>query len=347
MERILCIKIASRGDLVLAAPTFRALREARPAARLDLLVGETCVDVAEHLPFFDRIRTIDDRELFTGGIAGRIRTTARMYDMLRDAGAGSPYSEVLVFHRDWRYGMIALAAGVPVRRGFRNGAGSKVFTHAYLAGEHEHHALQYAGMAGVASASSRSPAWAFHPGERDAALAAAARHGFVRDGRPVAALGFGGGNNVKTQTALKSWPVASYAELAQRLTRQGYQVVWVGDVADASLLPAGIAGLSLAGRLSVAETAAVLSACDLVVSNDTLTLHLADAMGIRSVGIFGPTHPELYGPRDPASSYLWMGAELSCSPCHRNEGFPQCAFGHRCMTSLTVDAVMAKLTRAA
>src|SRR4051812_24258252 len=105
MERLLCIKIASRGDLVLAAPTFRALREERTGATIDLLVGSSCLDVAEHLPFFDRIRTIDDAELFAEGVGGRVRASRAMYRMLRESGEkGDPYSEVLIFHRDWRYG---------------------------------------------------------------------------------------------------------------------------------------------------------------------------------------------------------------------------------------------------
>jgi ADP-heptose:LPS heptosyltransferase len=157
------------------------------------------------------------------------------------------------------------------------------------------------------------------------------------------ALGFGGGSNVKTRTALKTWPISSYVRLAEELEQLGYDVVWVGDKADARSLPSGHPGRSLAGRLSVAETAAVLAACDLVVSNDSLAMHLADSLGVPVVGLFGPTDPRQYRPRGPMSGAVSIGHTLSCSPCHRNEGFPPCAFEHRCMRDLTVEMVVSEI----
>ena len=188
--------------------------------------------------------------------------------------------------------------------------------------------------------------WSFAKGERESALEVAAQHGFKPGEGKWIALGFGGGRNVKTRTELKWWPLTYYRELARQLIMNGYHVVWVGDGEDARLLGDEWAGVNLAGKLRVDETAGVLSACERAVTNDTLTLHLAEALGIPTLALFGPTDPAHYRPLNAHSAYLWPGKDLACSPCHRDGWFPPCAFQHECMKGLTVESVLQKIMEA-
>lgn len=357
---ILCVKIASRGDLLLAAPTFRRLRQEHAGRPLSLLVGSSCADVAERLPYFDDVRVVDDRRLFGPRIVDRamgarelfrhVRSWAR--DARRGGGSGAE-PELLIFHRDWRYGLIGRLAGVPVRRGFASERGSRFLTNAYHPRESEHHVHQYLRMAGLPTGEDGpDPAvpregatlegvWRFVGDERARGLEKAASLGF--DGRDGwVALGFGGGRNVKTQTQLKSWPIERFRALARELEAQGRRVVWLGDGHDAAALGSPTAGVSLAGALTVTESAAVLSACDLVVANDTFMLHLGEALGVPTLGLFGPTNAEEYRPLGVASGHLWKGADLACSPCHRDGFFPVCEHGHRCMREMSVDLVLGR-----
>jgi ADP-heptose:LPS heptosyltransferase len=259
---------------------------------------------------------------------------------------------VLLLQRDWRYAAVAWLARVPRRVGFESPRSARFLTHAYREGESSHHVTDYLGMVSLGTYSGRPPTdpvpplaggWRFQPDEREIALAAAAEQGFHPDGGGWVALGFGGGNNVKTQTGLKSWPVESYAELAAQLTERGLRVVWLGDARDASRLPGEVAGICLAGRLSVAETAAVLSTCDRLVANDSFLLHLGEALGVPTVAIFGPTNPKYFRPLGALSTTLWLGTgRVSCSPCARNGGSssPACAYGHRCMREISVESVL-------
>lgn len=343
MERLLCLKIAARGDLLLAAPAFRALRTSRPGARLTLLVGETCADVGRHLPFFDEVVTLDDQRLMAGNFCEKLILARGLYSLLRKLAP----SELFIFHRDWRYGFLAALAGVNVRRGFESPRGTRFLTHPYRPASSEHHVSQYLGMAGIlrkehGQMTEMAGSWVFHGNERENALAKAAEVGFVKAGRWVA-LGFGGGRNVKTRTALKSWPLDHYRSLASHVTDHGYQVLWIGDGEDAQALTPDCPGLQLAGKLSVTETAAVLSCCQLSVANDTLAMHLSQSLGIPTLGIFGPTDPAHYAPHGARSSFLWHGASLSCSPCHDDGYFPPCLHEHACMRQLSVETVFAKI----
>jgi heptosyltransferase-2 len=357
-KRILCLKIAARGDLLLASPAFRWLRENQPQAHITLLVGRSCEDVATHLPYFDEVRPLDDRALFAGSIRERIGAVADLYRLMR-AASRQGEAEVLLFHRDWRYAPIAWLARVPRRVGFETPRSARFLTHGYHAAESSHHVSDYLGLVSLTvppverqtePVQSLAGGWGFRSGEREDALAVAADHGFHPEGGGWVALGFGGGNNVKTQTDLKAWPVESYLRLAARLTAQGHRVVWLGDSRDASRLPRDVPGVSLAGRLTVAQTAAVLSACDRLVANDSFLLHLGETLGVRTVGIFGPTNPACFGPLGELSTTLWLGPErVPCSPCAQQGGsyFPECVYGHRCMREIAVETVLDAVTSAA
>ena len=153
-------------------------------------------------------------------------------------------------------------------------------------------------------------------------------------------LAFGGGRNVKTRTELKRWPMDAWRALARGLEARGFQVAWVGDADDATRLRGDEPGARLAGKLALAESAGVAARAALVVSHDSFMLHLAEALGVPAVGIFGPTDPAHYGSRSARSRTLWAGENLPCSPCHRDGWFPECADDHRCMRDLTTDAVL-------
>jgi ADP-heptose:LPS heptosyltransferase len=357
MKRILCLKIAARGDLLLASPAFRRLREEQPHAHITLLVGRSCEDVARHLPYFDEIQLLDDHALFAGSMQVRIRAAADLYRLLRALSRGCE-TEILLFQRDWRYALLAWLARVPRRVGFLTPRSARFLTHGCRSGEGRHHVADYLELVSLSSSAAKprtdptpslAGGWSFQVGERNDALALAADSGFHPQGGGWVALGFGGGNNVKTQTDLKAWPVESYAALAAQLTERGQRVVWLGDSRDAARLPPTVEGVCLAGKLTVAETAAVLSACDRLVANDSFLLHLGEALGVPTVGIFGPTNPNHFGPLGARSTTLWLGPErVPCSPCAQQGGsyFPECRFGHRCMREISVEAVLAALVDA-
>jgi ADP-heptose:LPS heptosyltransferase len=267
-----------------------------------LVVGESCRDVAEHLPYFDEIRTVDDRALFAGSAIEKLRAVRAILKVFRGkgrAGERVAVSEAIVLHRDWRYAVLAWLARIGTRRGFSSPLADRFLTHPYPPGAREHHESQYLGVAGP-----------------------------------------GGGRNVKMSVDLKLWGIESYEQLAARLQNDGCDVVWLGDAHDRSMLSRHAPGVRLAGELSVPESAAVVSACRLVVTNDTMLLHLARALDVPALGIFGPTDPAHTGPRGEGSAHLWLGPDLvPCSPCHQDGFYPVCTYDHRCMNELPVDVV--------
>jgi heptosyltransferase-2 len=117
----------------------------------------------------------------------------------------------------------------------------------------------------------------------------------------------------------RRWPAEYFARVCEYLFNEGFEVVLTGDRDDvevcAEVERACDAEIkSLTGALTFAESAALLSIADLVVTNDTATLHLAEAAAAaRIVSIFGPTDPSLLAPRN--SRHLVFRSNLPCAPC--------------------------------
>jgi heptosyltransferase-2 len=101
--------------------------------------------------------------------------------------------------------------------------------------------------------------------------------------------------------------------------------------------------INVAGKTTLLELCALLQSCKVLLTNDTGSMHLAGALDVPQVAIFGSTSPELTGPLSDRATVIRHPVE--CSPCFRRE----CPIDFRCMTQVTVDevanTVAAKLLR--
>jgi len=145
----------------------------------------------------------------------------------------------------------------------------------------------------------------------------------------------------------KRWP--HFAALARRLAQQ-LDVVLVGGPDDAALADEIVAAategdavhrvVSLCGRLSLRESAAVIREAAILVTNDSAPLHFAQAVETPTVALFGPTIPAFgFGPRGPRDVVVGLDG-LACRPCSPH-GPAACPLGHhRCLQAVSVDDVL-------
>ena len=119
----------------------------------------------------------------------------------------------------------------------------------------------------------------------------------------------------------RRWPAERFAEVARALLAEGRRVVVVGgpgDSAAAGTVAAGAPGaLNVCGETDLPGLAALLSQLRLLVTNDTGPMHLAAAVGIPTVSVWGPSDPEETSPPG-AGHVLVTGPGLACMPCRRN-----------------------------
>ena len=95
----------------------------------------------------------------------------------------------------------------------------------------------------------------------------------------------------------------------------------------------------LTGKTELCELIALIACCDLFITNDSGPMHLAAALQVPTVAIFGPTNEIATGPLSPRAVVL--NKKVECSPCLLRE----CPIDHRCMTRITVDEVYQHASR--
>ena len=97
---------------------------------------------------------------------------------------------------------------------------------------------------------------------------------------------------------------------------------------------------NLCGKTTLGQTAAMLRLADLAIMNDGGPLHMAVAVGAKTVSIFGPVDDRVYGPYPPAGHKV-VAAPVACRPCYRRFRRAQCDHVS-CLKQIEVEDVLAK-----
>lgn len=308
------------GDNVLALPTYRALHH---RFRHE---GGIAVAAPEH------IATL----LGSVGIFRKIVPwSGRMRDRIRVLKAGR-YRRAIILPNSFRAAAVAYAAGIGERWGYATDARGVLLTHGIRRDPDRGHQLDdYAPLLAAMNAPrvvDEIPTLRLPVHVREKALRRLRVAG-VRVDRPLFGIHAGG-----LYGRAKHWGDDRYAELATRLTEAGYAVALLTSPGEREQA----AAISAEGKLpmigddgDVLSLAAAISHCSVVVTNDSGPLHLATALAVPSVSIFGPTDP---GRTVIPGATRVLRKPYACQPCYRRE----CPLGHhRCMSDITVDEVFA------
>ena len=141
----------------------------------------------------------------------------------------------------------------------------------------------------------------------------------------------------------KRWPVAYFAEIAQRLQQNGFTVWMIGSAKDSEVAEkivslGNLASHNLCGKTNLSDAIALLSCAQLVISNDSGLMHLAAALDKPTLALFGSSSPQFTPPLSPKAAVMQL--DIKCSPCFKRE----CPLGHfNCMVQLTPDMVWKKI----
>jgi heptosyltransferase-2 len=141
----------------------------------------------------------------------------------------------------------------------------------------------------------------------------------------------------------KRWPEQHYADVARQAIAKGWQVYLFGSAKDQPVTAtinelAGGACRDFAGQTSLTEALDLMSLCNAVVSNDSGLMHVAAALDIKTIAIYGSSDPNFTPPLHPKAEVISLG--LACSPCFKRE----CPLGHLdCLNKILPDEVLVLL----
>jgi len=139
----------------------------------------------------------------------------------------------------------------------------------------------------------------------------------------------------KSKEPVKNWPEANWLELIQNL-KYKYSIIQLGDEKE----PIFEGVHRYAGKLSMRESAAILSNAGYFIGPDSLLMHIANGLDIPSTIIFGGSRPVgCFG----YSENINLSSAPECSPCWIHEGYESCDHDFMCMTAISVEEVIAPL----
>ena len=364
LPSVLICQTTYLGDLLLTLPLAIALRNSGLFSRIDMLVRKDLLDVAAGCPAVDHVHTMDKNE--------RSASPSGWYALVREIRTVG-YDRAIVLPGSIRTALIPMIAGIPHRVGWDPGTllssqisgvhfpsamsslpyvkAGLIFERLYRAStllrsvlpplytnvlkrtDGQHRVIDSLNLLhGIwgSLAVVPDPPWVNIPEDIRSGVNRKVHEG--SDSLIVIAPG-------ATQPT-RRWPEDHFEQLARMLSAHGHAIVILGGPLEreaAGRIEARVQSplvRSVAGDLSIIEALEVVRRAQLVVANDSASVHMASAMGTPAIALFGPTIPAFgFGPLALGSRIMERDA-LSCRPC-TVYGSTTCPVGtHECLRSI-------------
>ncbi|MEO7019799.1 MAG: glycosyltransferase family 9 protein [Ktedonobacteraceae bacterium] len=366
---ILVVKLAAIGDLLLATPALRALRESYPQAQIDLLVTPSSAGILDDWEVINRVIVLD-KYLFDQPKQFLTHPTnlLKLRPLLHDLRDGHYDAVLLMHHLTLFFGRrkhqaLMLATGAKYRVGLDNGHGwflnVKVKDEGFgFMHEAEYNLAVAEAVGGTTdhteltmpiSEAQRQEARQLVFGTTLVPSQKSSEASSEQAARPIIAMHPGSGG----YSTARRWSPERFAQLADTLYHDvGGQLLLVGGPEEAELhqhvmgmLRSDVPVRSLAGKGKIQVTAAVLELADLFIGNDAGPMHLAAAVGTPTVAIFGLSNSDAWGPytgHRPDRKAIVVKQDLPCMPCfYRGHelGQPEGCATRDCLATLGVEPV--------
>lgn len=332
LRSILVIRTAYIGDVVMTLPILGPLKQRYPEARITFLTSRSSKPMLQNNPYVDEILTYDAFWFHKTGVAAWLRFISSIrekhYDLVIEARADIRDIALLVSFCKARY---KVSYGV--------GGGAYLLTHEVPYPGLTHKVDYHLNLVAYLDCSLERVDGGIFLQEEELLSAEEVLAESGVDGSFIAV-------HPGSRLFLKRWPLDRCAALCDTIIEK-YQVpvVFVGAPAETEMVDSiekmmTHKPVSLAGRLSLRELAAVLERADLFICNDSAPMHIAAAVKTKTVAIFGPSKSDETGPYDVVCRVVENGMDCrkSCDESHcRHERY------HACMQGITTEDVMSSV----
>ncbi|MBA3011449.1 MAG: lipopolysaccharide heptosyltransferase II [Proteobacteria bacterium] len=318
------------GDAIMTTPVIRGVRKNYPNACITVLAKPWVVPVYANNPYVDDIMVYENLGRHRMGIgtlrlAGDIRH--RRFDL------------AILMQNAFEAALLAFLARIPERLGYDTDGRSLLLNRCVRldpALKKMHLIDYYMGILKGAGLEGDGRQLDLVIGNADMAFAkkVLAENGLGSSG-PVIGI-----NPGATGGTAKRWFPDRYAALCRRLSREYQTKVMIFGGPGDGALGKEIMGMAkdccinIAGRTSLLQAFALISNCDLFVTNDSGLMHAAAALNVNQVAVIGSTDYVATAPSNKNS--IMVREPVPCAPCLKDE----CPIDHRCMTRVSVDRVM-------
>jgi heptosyltransferase-2 len=314
------------GDSVLAIPAMTAIKKNFPESEVWVTGQEWVEDLCSMTDKFTGTISLPEQKDFK-----HLRASARS---LRD----SCFDLGILFTNSFVSALLFAMAKIPQRWGYKRDGRGLLLTKGVSSPptkNHVHQARYYLDLiSGLGLKEFPEEAWLTVDQEEKAQTEKWLASLNIQINRPLITI-----NPGAYYGSAKRWPAEKYAELASLLqNRMRSQILIIGSVDETPLAETIAAQMTerphiLAGKTSLSRLAALLSLADLLVTNDSGPMHMANFLKIPLIALFGPTEPARTGPYLQPAVVIHKGAP--CWPCH----YRHCPYDHQCMMNISPEEV--------
>lgn len=313
------------GDAVMSMPAFEAVRENFPRSHITVLARPWVVPLYENHPAVNEMI----RYKRGYGYAKDFSEFLRVIRLIRSLH----FDMAVLFQNAFEAALIPRLAGIKIRVGYNTDGRGFLLSHSVVRGTEvlKLHQVEYylTLLRGLGwDAPTRDPALRAGSESVTRVRALLSSKG-IEDGDLLVGLSPGAAYG-----PAKRWPVERFAAIGNRaILEWGARVVVIGtekekDLGETLISATAPGAVNLCGMTGLGEALALIKRCQLFVSNDSGLMHVAAALDVPTVAIFGSTNPVATGPRGKNARIVKQ--DMECSPCLK----PECPVGYRCLLSV-------------
>ena len=337
ISKILIIQTAFLGDVILCTPLIKATKKLFPHSFVSFLLIPETKNILENNPYLDETIIYDKKGKEKG-----LKNFFKMVEKIKRKN----FDLALIPHRYLRSALLAYLARIPQRIGFDKSTGSFLFTQKVTYQNNWHEVDRNLSLLNDFSNDLLDKTPELFPTSEDFSYASQLLQGSgVKENDKMVGIAPG------SVWLTKRWLPERFAEVSDFLIEEaGAKVIFLGSKEDERLC-SEIAKLMeekpviLTGKTNILQSAAIISKCEVILSNDSAPVHIASAMRKPVVAIFGSTVPE-FGFAPYGEDNIVIEKKMKCRPCgiHGKNRCPEKHF--KCMTEITTREVFqALLTR--
>ena len=322
--KILIIQTAFLGDVVLTIPLIQAAKKYLKA-QISVVCIPSTKNILEGHPSIDEI-IVFDKKNSEKGFFSLIKFIKKLKEKKFDVA--------IIPHPSFKSGLISYLAAIPERIGFSNSAGRFFFTNKVFFDKNKHQLERYLDLLkhfGIEVKEEKTEIYIDEEGKK-----------FADYVLPKNKIIFG--INPGSIWATKRWPAEKYAQLADKIiTEFGAEILIFGgpddiDIAKNVEKNMEQKAINFAGKTTLKQLSVLTQMCKVFVTNDSGPMHIAAAMNIPVVAIFGPTIKQ-FGFFPYSKKAIVIEKNVPCRPCSPH-GPNKCPEKHfNCMNKITVSEV--------
>ncbi|MDD5465367.1 MAG: glycosyltransferase family 9 protein [Candidatus Omnitrophica bacterium] len=335
------------GDVLFTTPVIRAIKQRNPDSFIGYWSNLRVEPILASNPQINKVFALsrgDLKKLYQESFFKGLWSALKLIWQIKKEN----FDICLDFSLDHRYSLFAKIIGIRRRIGFNyKGRGRFLTRRIDLQGYQGKHVVEYylelLKFLDIA-ASDKSLSLVIPSESQLKAKNILASYGIEEDDLVIGVVPGAGGSWGK-DASYKHWPALKFAQVADRFAAElKAKILILGDESEAKISDVIVhvmrnKPIDLVGRIGLDILPAVIKNCNLLVTNDGGPMHMAVALGVKTVSIFGPVSELVYGPFPHSNSHVVLKWDISCRPCYNNFRLPGCDKDRECLRSVSVDAV--------